>query len=512
MTSRIGTAWIEVKPQLDQFSKDISAKMKSLSSSMSSWGKKLSVGLTLPIVGFFKAAVSEAEEAAKVARMTDAALRSTGNSAVLSAKKIAKLSTTVGKLVGQDNDAVQATANLVLNMVDLTRYGKNADVVLGQITETAYNYAAATGKSEQSAVRFFTVLANNPAKALSKLKDLGVINEKQVEQYKKLIETGDGLRVSQELLVKAQKKWKGVAYASLSNTEKLALKFGEMKEQVGKFLLPVVKKVSTRIGELVDKFNQLPKQTKKKLVEVVAMLAVLGPALVLLSKVASVLGGVWKVLGVGVAILTWLTYAVQLFLASVVGVGVSTAAAFGIVVAAILVVAGLAYLLIKNWDKVKKWFGETVKAIGQFFSEMWAGIKAKFAEGQRAFSELWDKIKSAAKAAFDAIKGVAIAVWDGILNALKAQLNLAIGLINLVIKGINLLPGVELSLIPKLAKGGIVSQPTLAVVGEAGPEAVIPLSQLGSVLGGGRLEIVDWRRGIATLSRELDHSTFVRGE
>jgi len=37
--------------------------------------------------------------------------------------------------------------------------------------------------------------------------------------------------------------------------------------------------------------------------------------------------------------------------------------------------------------------------------------------------------------------------------------------------------------IPGMAAGGIVSRPTLAVVGEAGPEAVIPLSQLQSIIG-----------------------------
>jgi hypothetical protein len=34
--------------------------------------------------------------------------------------------------------------------------------------------------------------------------------------------------------------------------------------------------------------------------------------------------------------------------------------------------------------------------------------------------------------------------------------------------------------IPKLASGGIVNGPTLAIVGEAGPEAVIPLTGLRS--------------------------------
>ena len=38
--------------------------------------------------------------------------------------------------------------------------------------------------------------------------------------------------------------------------------------------------------------------------------------------------------------------------------------------------------------------------------------------------------------------------------------------------------------IPKMAAGGIVNGPTLAMIGEAGPEAVIPLSRMGQMGGG----------------------------
>jgi hypothetical protein len=38
--------------------------------------------------------------------------------------------------------------------------------------------------------------------------------------------------------------------------------------------------------------------------------------------------------------------------------------------------------------------------------------------------------------------------------------------------------------IPMLAEGGIVTGPTLAMIGEAGPEAVIPLSKMGGMGGG----------------------------
>lgn len=40
-----------------------------------------------------------------------------------------------------------------------------------------------------------------------------------------------------------------------------------------------------------------------------------------------------------------------------------------------------------------------------------------------------------------------------------------------------------LSGVPKLAEGGIVNKPTLALIGEAGPEAVVPLSKMGGSKG-----------------------------
>ena len=40
-----------------------------------------------------------------------------------------------------------------------------------------------------------------------------------------------------------------------------------------------------------------------------------------------------------------------------------------------------------------------------------------------------------------------------------------------------------------LATGGIVTSPTLSLIGEAGPEAVIPLSKMGSMGGGSNITV-----------------------
>ena len=43
--------------------------------------------------------------------------------------------------------------------------------------------------------------------------------------------------------------------------------------------------------------------------------------------------------------------------------------------------------------------------------------------------------------------------------------------------------------IPKLAEGGIVKSPTIAMIGEAGAEAVVPLNRMGS-MGGATVNVV----------------------
>jgi vacuolar-type H+-ATPase subunit E/Vma4 len=52
--------------------------------------------------------------------------------------------------------------------------------------------------------------------------------------------------------------------------------------------------------------------------------------------------------------------------------------------------------------------------------------------------------------------------------------------------------------IPAMADGGIVTGPTLALIGEAGSEAVIPLNQMGKMGGGGGAITVNVNGGLAT--------------
>jgi hypothetical protein len=113
-------------------------------------------------------------------------------------------------------------------------------------------------------------------------------------------------------------------------------------------------------------------------------------------------------------------------------------------------------------------------------------------------SETFRKIVTGA---FNAVKEVAEVVGDAIafyfktvFGAIKMEINAIISLANMAIRALNNIHvsipswipgiggksfGIDIPSIPMLAEGGIVTKPTLAMIGEAGAEAVIPLSKGG---------------------------------
>jgi phage-related protein len=157
---------------------------------------------------------------------------------------------------------------------------------------------------------------------------------------------------------------------------------------------------------------------------------------------------------------------------------------------------------VKGWFKTKfneAWSGVQLvwKDPKTFFSNKWKDIKGAFGNISKwfedEFSGAWEKVKNVFSDGGETFEGIK----DGILNGLKTVINGLIDGINWVIaqpfNGINnalskvrdvkiagWYPFEDLSLInvpqiPYLAKGGIVDQATLAMIGERGREAVVPL-------------------------------------
>ena len=83
------------------------------------------------------------------------------------------------------------------------------------------------------------------------------------------------------------------------------------------------------------------------------------------------------------------------------------------------------------------------------------------------------------------LKKIGIGIMRVVLSPIQAIIDLAIGLVNNIIDGINNIPGIKITPIGKvnmmdsvaMAEGGITTGPTRALIGEAGTEAVIPLDK-----------------------------------
>ena len=145
--------------------------------------------------------------------------------------------------------------------------------------------------------------------------------------------------------------------------------------------------------------------------------------------------------------------------------------------------------------KIKKWFGklwEGIKDVFQnigtwfknIFNDAWKAVKGVFSGVGEFFAGVWNTIK---KQFSEIGQKIGNAVSNAFSKAVNWVLDKAISLINGFIKAlnkaisiINKIPGVDIKKIdmlevPQMAKGGIVNSATLALFGEQGREAVIPL-------------------------------------
>ena len=140
-------------------------------------------------------------------------------------------------------------------------------------------------------------------------------------------------------------------------------------------------------------------------------------------------------------------------------------------------------------SNVASWFGNT-------FSSAYNAVKNAFSSIGSFFSGVWSTVKNifvnAGQMVGSAVGGAFKGAVNAVLGTIENIVNGFINMINGVIGVINALPGVSLGYIngislPRLARGGIVDSPTIAMIGEAGKEAVVPLENTGFLQTMGRV-------------------------
>ena len=265
--------------------------------------------------------------------------------------------------------------------------------------------------------------------------------------------------------------------------ETMQEKFGDLALRITEALLPAFESIVGAVEGLLNAFQTLPGPVQS----FIGAFAGLSAIALVFAPIISALSAIGPLL---VSIVT----GIGPFLAILVKLGAALVAVFGagpLAIGGLVVAAGVAIFAFR--DQI----GQAFEAIGQIFMQAAEWYKNTFIDpvinfGQgllETFTEIFQQIGEAIKAPIEAAIGFVRGIVNGMLQGVATAINGVVNSINTIINAANAalrrlklptiptLPNVQ---IPQFAEGGVVTGPTLAMVGEGGePEYIIPASKMG---------------------------------
>lgn len=223
-------------------------------------------------------------------------------------------------------------------------------------------------------------------------------------------------------------------FTTAMNTAKVAS--AEFGKTIVETLAPIIKDVSSEVRKAGKWWSSLSKEEQKTKLKLVAIIAIIGPLLLLLSKIIIAIGSVVIVIGKAVkavgniksAIGKVATFIKGTLVPSITGL-ISNIAPFITIIIAVIAAITAVIVIIKNWDAVvelagiiweafttkvseliqsfKEFFTSVFQAIGDFFTSIWTNM-TNVATGA------WTSIKTAFANVGSWFKGVFQSAWDGI--------------------------------------------------------------------------------------------------
>lgn len=139
-------------------------------------------------------------------------------------------------------------------------------------------------------------------------------------------------------------------------------------------------------------------------------------------------------------------------------------------------------------------FGKTINFLKEAFNLWWSTVKTVLGLIKNTAVGVFNTVGGAVKLWYTVVRGYIDALYGAfktVFNAVASLWNNTVGKLSFKVPGwVPLIggKGFDVPDIPMLAEGGIVSGPTLAMIGEAGPEAVIPLNKAG-MMGGNTINV-----------------------
>jgi hypothetical protein len=432
-------------------------------------------------------------------------ITSTGNAANITSESFFAYANQLQKVTGTGADQITQGAALLATFKNVRNETGKGNQVFNRATKAALDLSKKGFGDLSGSNKMLGKALNDPIRGITALSRAGVtFTEEQKATIKTLQESGRTLDAQKIILREVEDQVSGTAEAFGATTrgkiERSKRAFEEMQKTLARALLPVLEGAAALFQKLSG-FIERNERVAKILIGVVAGLA----AGIL------ILNGIMKIAGATMAIVRVAQLALNLAM---------TMNPIGLIVVAIGLLVGALILAYNNSETFRnildKVFG-VVKKVVDFLRPIGAayfdGLKlafnaiktvlsgyAKIVMGVfDAFKTVYDFLKPITSKAFDGIKAAFDVIKkpvDLLITALRKAKELfqwftSIGRgkntptvpIGPTTPGTGLPPGFREDSFRVMAKGGIVRSPTLALIGEAGPEAVVPLSGRNAGMG-----------------------------
>ena len=435
--------------------------LDTLSGKLRGIGTGLTVGVTTPILGIGAAALSAAEDAEKSQAKLESVFKSMEADAWTTVDALNAQAEALMNATTFDDESIKDAQAVLLTFSEVT--GESFDRALEHSADLAAFFET---DMNDAALKLGKAL-QDPEDGLKKLGRQGIIfTEEQEALVASLVASGD-TAAAQGVILDEVARQVGTVAEDLAATSggqmaQAMNQLGEAGEAIGTFLLPVLSTLAGWLSQLAGWFTSLDPAIQGVIVTVGAIVAALGPFLLILGALLPAIGAVGVVIGL---------------LATPIGVIALAVAAFALWIAT-------------HWDRIVEQTGMLFDAVSGIFES----IGQAFADLGTWIGEVWDTITGIFGDAVDAIADFGKQMWkpvskgfDAAIDAIKGIWNAFVGFWNSIQISV---PSVDIPLVgrvggftiglpdlPRLAEGGIVTQPTLAIIGEKGPEAVVPLGQ-----------------------------------
>jgi hypothetical protein len=433
-------------------------------------------------------------------------ITSTGNAANITSESFFAYANELQKVTGTGADQITQGAALLATFKNVRNEVGAGNQVFNRATKAALDLSKKGFGDLSGSNKMLGKALNDPIRGITALGRAGVtFTDEQKATIKTLQESGRTLDAQKIILKEVEDQVSGTAEAFGATTrgkiERSKRAFEEMQKTLARALLPVLESAASIFQKLSGFIEKNEKQAKI-LIGIVAGLA----AGILLANAAI------KIYTISTAAAETITKLLN---------GTMKANPIGLVVTAIgLLVAGLilAYNNSETFRNILNKVFDAVKQVVDFLRPIGAayfdGLKlafnaiktvlsgyAKIVMGVfDAFKTVYDFLKPITSKAFDGIKAAFDVIKkpvDLLITALRKAKELfqwftSIGggkntptvAIGPTTPGTGLPPGFKVpKSVPRMAAGGIVRSPTLALIGEAGPEAVVPLSGRNAGMG-----------------------------